>query len=140
MRILADRAASDGAELLFGGLFPVTSTVNATTTASDTSHPKMKAAPFLTPSVDASTRMNAVNGIGSRVIANPMRTRLKISMRHLCHSRHGVATACRRGRCLRRTRGQDDDERKAGDECQAPTFSASASNEAIRPPGSCVAP
>src|SRR4051812_11369301 len=45
MRILATRAASDGAVLDFGGLLPVTSTVTAMTIASDASHPKMNAAP-----------------------------------------------------------------------------------------------
>ena len=79
MRILAARAASDGAVLGLGGLFPVTTTVTAITTASDASHPKMNPAPFLTPFLDASTRMNAVNGIGSRLIASPMRRRLRTS-------------------------------------------------------------
>src|SRR3954452_11918094 len=64
MRILTARAASDGADLAFGGLLPVTSTVRATTTASDASQPKMNAAPFLTPLLDANTRTNAVSGIG----------------------------------------------------------------------------
>jgi hypothetical protein len=58
-------AASEGAVLGFGGLLPVTSTVNASTIASDSSQPKMNAAPFLTPPFDARTRMNAVSGIGS---------------------------------------------------------------------------
>src|ERR1700691_1816501 len=41
MASLAASAASEGAVLGFGGLLPVTSTVNAITIASDTSQPKM---------------------------------------------------------------------------------------------------
>ena len=81
MRILTISAAIDGAVLDLGGLFPVNATVNATTAASDASHPKMNAAPFLTPFFDASTRMNAVNGIGSSVITRPMMTRFRINIR-----------------------------------------------------------
>ena len=80
MASLAASAASEGAVLGFGGLLPVTSTVNAITIASDTSQPKMNAAPFRTPPSDARIRMNAVSGIGSSVIAKPMRTRLRTSM------------------------------------------------------------
>ena len=80
MASLAASAASEGAVLGFGGLLPVTSTVNAITMASDTSQPKMNAAPFRTPPFDARIRMNAVSGIGSSVIAKPMRTRLRTSM------------------------------------------------------------
>ena len=86
MRILTARPAIDGAVLDFGGLLPVTSTVKAMTIASDASHPKMNAAPFLTPPRDASTRMNAVKGIGSRLITTPMRTRVKISTPNACSS------------------------------------------------------
>ena len=80
MASLAARAASEGAVLGFGGLLPVTSTVNAITIASDTSQPKMNAAPFRTPPLDARTRMNAVSGSGSTVIARPMSTRLRTIM------------------------------------------------------------
>jgi hypothetical protein len=41
------------------GLLPVTSTVNAITIASDNSQPKINAAPFCTPPLDARIRMNA---------------------------------------------------------------------------------
>src|SRR5277367_6915882 len=71
MASLAARAASEGAVLGLGGLLPVTSTVNAITIASDSSQPKMNAAPFLTPPSEARIRMNAVSGIGSSVIARP---------------------------------------------------------------------
>ena len=81
MMVLTIRPATDGAVFVLGGLLPVSRTVTATTIASDTSHPKMNAAPFRTPPCDANTRMNAVKGIGSRVIANPMRTRLRTSTR-----------------------------------------------------------
>ena len=67
MASLAARAASEGAVLGFGGLLPVTRTVNAITIASDSSQPKMNAAPFRTPPLDARTRMNAVSGSGSSV-------------------------------------------------------------------------
>jgi hypothetical protein len=80
MASLAASAASEGAVFGFGGLLPVTSTVTAITIASETSQPKMNAAPFLTPPVDARIRMNAVSGIGSSVIASPMRTRLRTIM------------------------------------------------------------
>jgi hypothetical protein len=73
MAILTARAASDGAVLGLGGLLPVTSTVRAMMIASDSSHPKMNAAPFLTPPFDETTRMKAVRGIGSSVIAIPMK-------------------------------------------------------------------
>ena len=82
MMVLTIRPATDGAVFARGGLLPVSRTVTATTIASDTSHPKMNVAPFRTPPCDANTRMNAVKGIGSRVIANPMRTRLRTSTRH----------------------------------------------------------
>src|SRR6266404_8163916 len=84
MRILTASAARDGAVLFLGGLLTVTSTVKAMTIASDASQPKMKAAPFLTPPCEANTSMNAVKGIGSRLIANPMSTRLRISTRNPC--------------------------------------------------------
>ena len=77
---LAARAASEGAVLGFGGLFPVTSTVNAITIASDNSQPKMNAAPFLTPPFDERMTMNAVSGSGSSVITKPMRTRFRMIM------------------------------------------------------------
>ena len=53
MAIFTARAASDGAVLGLGGLFPVTSTVPATTMASEASQPKMNAAPLRTPPLDA---------------------------------------------------------------------------------------
>src|SRR5580704_17050503 len=81
MASLAASAASEGLVLGFGGLLPVRSTVAATTTASETSQPKMNPAPFRTPPWDARIRMNAVSGIGSSVIAKPIRTRLRTSMR-----------------------------------------------------------
>src|SRR5580693_143410 len=62
MASLAARVASEGAVLGFGGLFPVTSTVKAITMASDKSQPKMNAAPFRTPPLDARIRMNVVSG------------------------------------------------------------------------------
>ena len=67
----------------FGGLLPVAVRVTAITTASDNSQPKMKAAPLRTPFFDARTRMKAVSGIGSRVMARPVNRRLKtmISLR-----------------------------------------------------------
>ena len=77
MAIFTAREASDGAVFDFGGLLPVARIVTATTTASESSHPKMKAAPFLVPFFDARTRTKAVSGIGSKVIANPMRIRLR---------------------------------------------------------------
>src|SRR5271166_6462846 len=77
MAIFTASAAKDGAVLGFGGLLPVTTRVNAMTRASDTSQPKMNAAPFRTPFLDARTRMNAVSGIGSREIARPISRRLK---------------------------------------------------------------
>ena len=80
MAILAARAASEGAVLGAGGLLPVARIVTATTTAREASQPKMKAAPFLTPPFDASTRMKAVKGIGSRVIAKPMMSRSRITV------------------------------------------------------------
>jgi hypothetical protein len=80
MASLTASAASEGAVLGFGGLFPVTRTVIAITITSDRSQPKMNAAPFRTPPFDARTRMNAVSGIGSSVITKPMRTRLRTSI------------------------------------------------------------
>ena len=75
MAILAARAASAGEVLGFGGLLPVTTRVKATTVTNERSHPRMKAAPLRTPPFDASTRMNAVSGMGSSVMANPIRMR-----------------------------------------------------------------
>ena len=80
MAIFTARAARDGAVLGLGGLLPVSSTVPATTTASERSHPKMKAAPFRTPPLDASMRMKAVRGIGSSVTTRPMMTRSRITL------------------------------------------------------------
>jgi hypothetical protein len=80
MASLAARAASEGAVLGLGGLLAVTSTVKAITMASDTSQPKMNAAPFRTPPLDARIRMNAVSGSGSSVITRPMRTRVRTIM------------------------------------------------------------
>ena len=80
MASLAASAASEGAVLGWGGLLPVTSTVKAITIASDNSQPKMNAAPFLTPPLDARIRMNVVSGIGSSVITRPMRTRFRTIM------------------------------------------------------------
>src|SRR5580704_12646351 len=51
--IFAASEASEGAVLGFGGLLPVTRSVMATTTASEASHPKIKAAPFLVPFLEA---------------------------------------------------------------------------------------
>ena len=75
MAILTASAANEGAVLGFGGLLPVISKVTATTMASERSHPKMKAAPFLVPPFASRIRMNAVSGMGSRVIASPMMIR-----------------------------------------------------------------
>jgi hypothetical protein len=49
MAVFTASAASDGTVFDLGGLSPVTSTVIATTIASDTSHPNTNAAPFRTP-------------------------------------------------------------------------------------------
>src|SRR4029077_19180753 len=80
MASFAASAAREGVVLGFGVSLPLTSTVNAITIASDNSQPKMNAAPFLTPPLDARIRMNAVRGIGSRVIAKPMRMRFRAIM------------------------------------------------------------
>jgi hypothetical protein len=53
----------------------VTRSVRATTTARESSHPKMKAAPFRTLPFEERTKTNAVSGMGSRVMANPMSKR-----------------------------------------------------------------
>ena len=105
MASLAASAASEGAVLGLGGLLPVTSTVNAITITSETSQPKMNAAPFLTPPSEARMRMNAVSGIGWSVIARPMRTRLRTIMcvpicrRHCTAMGHGHdAVRAARGR------------------------------------------
>ena len=79
MRILTAMPASDGAVLGLGGSLPVNSTVRATTAASEASQPTMKAAPLRTPPLDIRTSMNAVRGIGSRVMTRPMRTRSKVT-------------------------------------------------------------
>src|SRR5271169_2794199 len=55
MASLAARAAREGAVLGLGGLLPVTRIVNAITIARDTSQPKMNAAPFSAPPLDART-------------------------------------------------------------------------------------
>ena len=88
MAIFTASAASDGAVLGLGGLPPVRATVATTTMASDTNHPKMNAAPFLTPPLDASTRMKAVRGIGSRVMARPMITRSRVTAAPIRRRRH----------------------------------------------------
>jgi hypothetical protein len=75
--ICTAKAASEGAVFGFGGLFPVTRTVRATTMASESSHPKMKAAPFRVPPLDSKMRRKAVRGIGSRVMTKPMSRRSK---------------------------------------------------------------
>ena len=62
MTILTASAARDGAVLVLGGLLPVTSTVKAMTIASDTSQPKMKAAPFLTPPIRPSFNFKNADG------------------------------------------------------------------------------
>ena len=80
MASLAARAAREGAVLGLGGLLPVTRTVNAMTIASDSSQPKMNAAPFRTPPLDERMRMNAVSGSGSSVITRPMRMRFRTIM------------------------------------------------------------
>src|SRR6478672_8478933 len=80
MASLAARAAREGAVLGLGGLLPVTRMVNAITIASDSSQPKMNAAPFRTPPLDERMRMNAVSGSGSSVITRPMRTRFRTIM------------------------------------------------------------
>src|ERR1700722_8499356 len=60
--ILTASAASDGAVAGLGGLLPVARTVTVTTTASDTSHPRTKAAPLSAPRRDGSTTRKAVSG------------------------------------------------------------------------------
>ena len=77
MAIFTASAANEGAVLDFGGSLPVAKIVTATTTASESSHPKMKAAPFLVPFFEDRTRMKAVRGMGSSVIASPMSMRLR---------------------------------------------------------------
>jgi len=57
MAIFTASAATDGAVFDLGGLLPVASTVIATTTASDTSHPDTNAAPFRPPRREGSTTM-----------------------------------------------------------------------------------
>src|SRR5206468_5459784 len=42
--------------------------------------PKMNAAPFLTPRLDGSTSKNPVSGIGSSVIARPIRIRSSVTV------------------------------------------------------------
>ena len=79
MSILTAMAAREGAVLGLGGLFPVTRTVRAITAASESSHPKMKAAPLRTPPLDIRTRMKAVSGMGSRVMTSAIRTRSRIT-------------------------------------------------------------
>src|SRR5205823_4205108 len=78
--ILTASAARDGAVFCLGGLLPVARTVTATTTANETSHPKMNAAPFRTPPLDGSKIMNALSGSGSSVIAKPIRTSSNVSI------------------------------------------------------------
>ena len=79
INIFTARAASEGAVLGFGGLLPVTRTVRATTTARETSHPKMKAAPLRVPPLDRRMSRKAVRGIGSRVITKPISRRSRIT-------------------------------------------------------------
>src|ERR1700674_4047071 len=79
MRILTAMAAREGAVLGLGGLLPVNRTVRAMTAASESSQPKMKAAPLRTPPWDIRTSMKAVSGIGSRVMARAMRTRSRVT-------------------------------------------------------------
>ena len=79
MAIFTARAASEGAVFGFGGLFPVTRTVRATTMARESSHPKMNAAPLRVPPLDSRMRINAVRGIGSSVMTKPMISRSKIT-------------------------------------------------------------
>src|SRR3984957_10657691 len=79
MAIFTASAASEGAVLGFGGLFPVTRTVRATTMARESNHPKMKAAPFRVPPLDSRMRMKAVRGIGWGGMTGPMGRRPKIT-------------------------------------------------------------
>ena len=69
--------ASEGAVCGLGGLLPVATTVTDTTMARETSQPKMKAAPFLTPRLEGRMTKKAVSGSGSSVIAKPMTIRVK---------------------------------------------------------------
>jgi hypothetical protein len=78
--VLAASDASEGAVLGLGRLLPVARTVIVTTTARDTSHPKVKAAPLRTPRLDGSTTRNAVSGNGSSVTARPIRARSRTNM------------------------------------------------------------
>ena len=54
--------------------------------ANETSQPKRKAAPFLTPRLEGSSTRNAVSGSGSSVIAIPMRIRSSVTVYLACLS------------------------------------------------------
>ena len=79
MAIFTASAASDGAVAGSGGLLPVIRIVIAITIASESSQPKMKAAPFRTPRFARRMSMKAVSGSGSSVMTRPMRTRSRIT-------------------------------------------------------------
>src|SRR6185437_3715923 len=72
---LTARAASDGTVFGAGGLLPVDAMTAAMTAIRQASQPRMNARPFQVPLWEVSTRMKAVSGNGSRVIASPMSKR-----------------------------------------------------------------
>ena len=76
MASLTASAAVDGTVCGLGGLFPVAAMTAAITTTRQASQPRMNARPFQMPFSALSTRMKAVSGNGSRVIASPMSSRL----------------------------------------------------------------
>src|SRR5215468_4253975 len=75
MASLTARAAVDGAVCGLGGLFPVAAMTAAITTTRQASQPRMNARPFQMPLSALSTRMKAVSGNGSRVMASPISSR-----------------------------------------------------------------
>src|SRR5215471_14054808 len=83
--------ASDGAVAGLGGLLPVAVTESVTTMASDTSQPKVKAAPLTVPRLEGSTIRNAVSGSGSSVTARPINIRLRITAAPVLLAGHGDA-------------------------------------------------
>src|ERR1043165_4535992 len=72
---LTARAASDGTVFGSGGLLPVETMTAAMTAIRQASQPRMNARPVQVPLSELSTRMKAVSGNGSRVMASPMSSR-----------------------------------------------------------------
>ena len=82
MRSFTASAATEGAVCGRGGLFPVARSVSATTIAMDSIQPRMNIAPFRVPRSEPSTRVNAVSGMGSSVIASAIGSSSKIMRAH----------------------------------------------------------